>query len=58
MLALLGEPLLEYETVSRIVADKVNYVMATSGGEICPVAVTSSKADNNEHSQSLIACVF
>jgi len=37
---------------------KVNYTVAYTGGEICPNCVISSKARNNEHNQTLIACVF
>jgi hypothetical protein len=56
---MLDEPLMEYKSVGEELADSsFNYVMACSGGEICPTSVTETKAHNSEHNQALVACVF
>ncbi|MCL2071703.1 MAG: FIST C-terminal domain-containing protein [Oscillospiraceae bacterium] len=42
-----------------LLSEGVNYLAAYVGGEICPTTCAiSQKADNNEHNQTLIACVF
>jgi hypothetical protein len=56
---LLDEPMLEMEIINETLADSgLNYAASYSGGEICPLSVTGGKADNSEHNQALIACVF
>ncbi|MCL1877989.1 MAG: FIST C-terminal domain-containing protein [Defluviitaleaceae bacterium] len=55
-LALLDEPRLEYDTIAKLLVGNVNYVVVSSGAEICPTASTAES--NNAHDQTLIACVF
>jgi hypothetical protein len=55
--ALLNEPMKEYEYLRGALSEKYNMVTACSGGEICPTLVTETKAYNNAHNQTLVACV-
>jgi hypothetical protein len=58
-LCMLEEPMLEYDNISKeLDGSGLNYVIACSGGEICPSSTTVEKADNSEHNQALVACVF
>jgi hypothetical protein len=58
-IALLDEPMMEYEIINeQLLGSSFTYVAAASGGEICPTFITETKAHNNEHNQTLIACVF
>ena len=58
-ISLLDEFLKEHEIVGEELAEGgFTYVTCTSGGEICPIAVTETKAFNSEHNSSLTACVF
>ena len=59
VIALLDEPMLEYEIINESMAgNDVNYIVASSGGEICPTSVTEARVYNDEHDQTLVACVF
>jgi hypothetical protein len=54
--ALGPDVLLEATTVNETIADRVPYLFAYSGGEICPV---SGKATTNRfHNNTIIACAF
>ena len=58
-ISLLDEPMMEYEIIDDELRDSsFRYVAAVSGGELCPVSVTETKAENSEHNQTLIACVL
>jgi hypothetical protein len=58
-IALLDEPMKEFEALNDEFKDSgLSYVVASSGGEICPTSVSETKAYNNEHNQSLVVCVI
>jgi hypothetical protein len=58
-ISLLDEPMKEFEFLCEELADRgFNFAVLSSGGEICPTSVTGEKVYNEEHNQSLIACVF
>jgi hypothetical protein len=49
----------EFEVLcEELAAGGFNFVALNSGGEICPTSVTESKTYNEEHNQTLIACVI
>jgi len=56
--ALLNEPNKEFELISDILKNNFNYVATCSGGEICPTSVTETEIVNNEHNETLIACIL
>jgi len=55
---LYAKPMEELETIKTGLSGTVNYSAVYTGGEICPTCVTPQRANNNEHNQTLIACVF
>lgn len=58
-IALLDEPMLEYEIIQETFKDSgVNYIATSSGGEICPASVMADSVCNSEHNSSIIVCVF
>ena len=46
----------ETEKVNELIADKVPYIFAYAGGEICPVRDAANS--NNFHNNTVIACAF
>ncbi|GBU26223.1 hypothetical protein R83H12_02917 [Fibrobacteria bacterium R8-3-H12] len=56
--ALLNEPCKEFELMSKILGNNFNYMATCSGGEICPTSATETEVVNNEHNETLIACVL
>jgi len=56
--ALLNEPYKEFELMSKILGNNFNYIATCSGGEICPTSVTETEIVNNEHNETLIACIL
>jgi hypothetical protein len=48
----------EMDTVQNIVGEKAPYIMAYSGGEICPVYDKDGKLVNRFHNETLITCLF
>jgi hypothetical protein len=48
--------LLEAEKANAIIVDRISYLFAYSGGEICPVNNTTNA--NSFHNNTIIACVF
>jgi len=56
--ALLNEPHKEFELMSKIMENNFNYMATCSGGEICPTSATETEVVNNEHNETLIACIF
>jgi len=58
-ISLLDEFMKEHEIVGEELAEGgFTYVTCTSGGEICPTAISETTACNSEHNSSLTACVF
>jgi hypothetical protein len=53
-----AEQLLELELIRETVADRLPFMMAYSGGEMCPTRVSDEKAINRFHNNTFIACVF
>ncbi|MDR2583158.1 MAG: FIST C-terminal domain-containing protein [Fibromonadaceae bacterium] len=56
--ALLNEPHKEFELMNKILGNNFNYTATCSGGEICPTSATETEIVNNEHNETLIACIF
>jgi hypothetical protein len=56
--ALLNEPHKEFELMSKILGNNFNYIATCSGGEICPTSSTEIEIVNNEHNETLIACIL
>jgi hypothetical protein len=55
----MGSDLLaELDLIRDKVAGKLPFMMAYSGGEICPTQVSDSKAINRFHNNAFVACVF
>jgi hypothetical protein len=59
-MALGSQMLAEMDLVQKEMAGKIPYLMAFSGGEICPTRVETGggKAINRFHNNTFIACVF
>jgi hypothetical protein len=55
---LLSEPMRELELIRDALGDNFNYTADYANGEICPTAADEVKASNQEHNQTLVACVF
>ena len=53
-----AEQLLELELIRETVADRLPFMMAYSGGEMCATRVSDEKAINRFHNNAFIACVF
>jgi len=56
--ALLNEPYKEFELMNNILGKNFNYMATCSGGEICPTSATETEIVNNEHNETLIACIL
>ncbi|MCL1903880.1 MAG: FIST C-terminal domain-containing protein [Oscillospiraceae bacterium] len=52
------KPMEELEMFNERLTGKVNYSAVYTGGEICPTCVNEHRANNNEHNQTLVACVL
>jgi len=48
----------EMEKISRLLGDKIPFVMAYSGGEICPLYDKGDKLKNRFHNDTIIACLL
>jgi hypothetical protein len=48
----------EMDTVQNIVGGKAPYLMAYSGGEICPTYGKDGKTVNRFHNETLVTCLF
>jgi hypothetical protein len=55
-----GDPLLELELVTGKINNAANipFIMAYSGGEVCPTRVSEDKAINRFHNNTFIVCIF
>jgi len=56
--ALLNEPNKEFELMNKILGNNFNYIATCSGGEICPTSRAETEVVNNEHNETLIACIL
>jgi hypothetical protein len=52
------EQLSELDLIREKVAGRLPFMMAYSGGEICPTRVSDAKAVNRFHNNAFVACVF
>ena len=48
----------EMELLDEKIGARLPYLMATSGGEICPTQISEEKAINRFHNNAFIACLF
>ena len=48
----------EMELLDQRIGGRMPFLMATSGGEICPTQVSREKAINRFHNSAFIACLF
>ena len=48
----------EIDTVSKKLSGNLEFMMAYSGGEICPTQTADTKITNRFHNNALIACLF
>ena len=53
-----GDLMAELELVRGEIGEKVPFMMACSGGEICPTRVSESKAINRFHNNTFVVCVI
>ena len=53
-----ADQFLEMEKLDQKLGGALPYMMAYSGGEICPTLVSESKAVNRFHNDAFIACLF
>jgi len=56
--ALLNEPYKEFELMNNMLGNNFNYMATCAAGEICPTSVSEKEIVNNEHNETLIACIF
>lgn len=57
-IALGSEQFREMELIRSVVGAALPFMMACSGGEICPTRVSEEKAVNRFHNNAFIACLF
>jgi len=55
---LLGEPMAELSAIIECLGEDFVYTAAYGTGEMCPTRVTKAKAFNQDHSQTIVACVL
>jgi hypothetical protein len=53
-----ADTLMELDLVKEKIMGKLPFMMAYSGGEICPTQVSDAKAVNRFHNNAFIACIF
>jgi hypothetical protein len=53
-----ADQLLELDLVKEKITDRLPFMMAYSGGEICPTQISDAKAVNRFHNNAFIACLF
>ena len=56
--ALLNEPFKEFKLINDVLENNFNYIATSSGSEICPTLFTETATINNEHNQTLVACII
>lgn len=57
-MALAADQYREIALVKAKIGSRIPYMMANSGGEICPTLISDSKAINRFHNNAFIACLF
>jgi hypothetical protein len=57
-LTLGAEPFKEMKLIDDKIAGGLPFMMAYSGGEICPTKISENKASNRVHNGTFIACLF
>ena len=55
---LIRSPLLELESVSKTIRPEIPFMVAYSGGEMCPTSMSDSAVENRYHNFSFIVCMF
>jgi hypothetical protein len=53
-----ADQLMELDLVRKTIAGNLSFMMAYSGGEICPTRVSDERAINRFHNNTFVACVF
>ena len=53
-----GDPLGEAELVRDMIGDRIPFMLAYSGGEMCPTEIKADETINRYHSNTFIACMF
>ena len=53
-----GESMAELDLVKNKLGGRLPFLMASSGGEICPTQITDTKAVNRFHNNTLVICVL
>jgi hypothetical protein len=53
-----ADQLMEVDMIKEKISDKLPFMMAYSGGEICPTRISEETATNRFHNNALIVCVF
>jgi hypothetical protein len=53
-----ADQLMELDLIKEKVSNRLPFMMAYSGGEICPTLLSEAKATNRFHNNAFIACVF
>ncbi|MDR1247383.1 MAG: FIST C-terminal domain-containing protein [Clostridiales Family XIII bacterium] len=53
-----ADQLMELDMIKEKVSDSLPFMMAYSGGELCPTQISEEKAINRFHNNAFIACVF
>ncbi len=57
-MSLSGDMFAEMETVSNLLESNANYMMAYSGGEICPTVTSTNITTNRFHNNTFVLCAF
>ena len=57
-MTLASDQFAETDIVAKKIADRFPFMMAYSGGEICPTAISADAAVNRFHNNTCIMCVF
>jgi hypothetical protein len=53
-----ADQLMELDMIKEKISGKLPFMMAYSGGELCPTQISEEKAINRFHNNAFIACVF
>jgi hypothetical protein len=53
-----ADQLMELDLIKEKISNKLPFMMAYSGGEMCPTLISEARAVNRFHNNAFIACVF
>jgi hypothetical protein len=53
-----ADQLMELDMIKENISDRIPFMMAYSGGELCPTQISKEHAVNRFHNNAFIACVF